>query len=139
MHFLRSPITWILLALGIWLNCGHNYRVMQYQGVDAVTAPMLFQQALIGSLVLVAIVCGLALLRGEKFELSNSSDSGKVSAASIIIVGVLFFGFLFNFALNKDLLFFTTGGAYASEADRDSRKRNAPQYEPVPDDGIGFQ
>jgi len=134
MHFLKSPITWILLALGIWLNCGYNYRVMQVQGVDAVTTPMLFQQALIGSAVLVLIICLLALLKGERFTITDSFDPGNISAASVIIVGVLFFGFLFNFALNKDLLFFTQGGAYATDAQRESWRR------PVqPDDGRDFR
>jgi hypothetical protein len=134
MHFLRSPITWGLLILGIWLNCGYNYRQMQVGGVDSVTMPMLFQQALIGSVVLVLIICLLALLKGEKFTLTDSSDSGKISAASVIIVGVLFFGFLFNFALNKDLLFFTQGGAYATDAQRESWRS------PVqPDDGRDFR
>jgi hypothetical protein len=125
MHFLRSPITWGLLGLGIWLNCGYNYRVMQVQGVDAITTPMLFQQALIGSIVLVAIVCGLALLRGEKFELSNESDSGKISSAALIIGGVLLFGFVFNFILNRDLLFITQGGRFAG--DRGDEFRRAPE------------
>jgi hypothetical protein len=114
MHFLRSPLTWALLALGMWLNCEYNYRMMQVQGVDAVTTLMLFKQALIGSAVLVAVVCGLALLRGEKFELSNESDTGKINYAALIIGGVLLFGFVFNFVLNKDLLFITKGGAYSS-------------------------
>jgi hypothetical protein len=113
MHFLKSPLTWALLALGIWLNCEYNYRFMQVFGVDAITTPMLFKQALLGSAVLVAIVCGLALLQGEKFEVSNESDSGKVNYAALIIGGVLVFGFVFNFVLNRDLLFVTTGEAHS--------------------------
>jgi hypothetical protein len=128
MHFLRSPLTWALLALGIWLNCGYNYRIMQVQGVDAVTTPMLFKQALIGSAVLVGIVCCLALLRGEKFELSSESDPGKINYAALIIGGVLLFGFVFNFVLNKDLLFITQGGAYATQRSAPARVESRPVY-----------
>jgi hypothetical protein len=128
MHFLKSPLTWALLALGIWLNCEYNYRFMQIFGVDAVTTPMLFRQALIGSAVLVAIVCGLALLRGEKFELSNESDAGKINYAVLIIGGVLVFGFAFNFVLNKDLLFITQGGAYSSAPGSAHVQNDPPLY-----------
>lgn len=102
MHFLKSPITWVLLILGIWLNCGYNYRVMQYQGVDAVTAPMLFQQALIGSAVLVAIVCGLALLRGEKFSVTEPGEKvgSKATTALLLIILVIVGGFLLNGGIN---------------------------------------
>jgi hypothetical protein len=128
MHFLRSPITWVFLALGIWLNCEFNYKQMQVGGVDSVTTPMLFRQALIGSAVLVAIVCGLALLRGEKFELSNESDPGKINYAALIIGGVLLLGFIFNFALNKDLLFITTGGVFSGERRSVPAKVRQPVY-----------
>jgi hypothetical protein len=129
MHFLRSPLTWALLALGIWLNCGYNYRVMQVQGVDAVTTPMLFKQALIGSAVLVGIVCCLALLRGERFEFSNKSDHGKINYAVLIIGAVLLFGFVFNFVLNKDLLFITQGGAYSgAQRSTPARVESLPIY-----------
>jgi hypothetical protein len=116
MHFLKSPLTWALLALGIWLNCEYNYQFMQVNGVDAVTTPMLFKQALIGSAALVAVVCGLAMLRGEKFEVSDESDSGKIKYAGLIIGGVLLFGVIFNLALNKDLLFVTAGGAFSGKS-----------------------
>lgn len=101
MHFLKSPITWILLALGIWLNCEMNYKTMQYNGVDAVTTPMLFKQALIGSAVLVGICCVLALLRGEKWERELKEDySGKGKVALAIIIGVVVVGFIVNGGLD---------------------------------------
>lgn len=134
MNFLRSPLTWILLAAGIWLNCGYNYRVMQTQGVDAVTTPMLLQQALMGSAILVGFVCGLALLRGEKFELYNQSDPGKINYAALIIGGVLVCGFVFNFILNRDLLFITQGGAL-SAGGNDERSNGNTVRRPVDDHG----
>lgn len=115
MRLLRAPLPWVLLAFGLWLNSRYNYGMMEAYGVEAVTTPMLFKQAFIGSATLIGIVCLIAWLRGEQFELYNSSDPGKFGNAAIIIVAVLGLGFFVNFALNRDLLFFPQDVQFAGE------------------------
>lgn len=147
MHFLKSPITWILLALGIWLNCGYNFRVMQTQGVDAVTTPMLSIQALIGSVICVAIIVGLALLRGERLEADTGAGLGQLVLGGVIMVGVFIVGFLIvEPIINRvDPPARAPQMAYDPPPMRRQMRVRAPRpaqnrYQPVqPDDGRDFR
>lgn len=128
MKFLRSPLTWILLALGIWLNCEFNYRQMQVGGPDAVTTPMLAQQALIGACILVAIVCGVASASGDKFTWTEPGENvdGTIGKLAVGVAIIVVIGFALNAAIN-----------YLSPMEYG--QITPAQYQPVaPDHGRGF-
>lgn len=102
MKFLRSPLTWILLALGMYLSIRSNNAVERQHGVDAIEAPYLIVQALIGTAILVAIVCGVASINGDKFTWTEEGEDsgGKAMMALKTVVGVIVLGFLLNAAIN---------------------------------------
>ena len=113
MTFLKRPLTWLLLVVGIDLTCEYNYRSWQDAGVPEVsgyqekqaimeeTTPTskLFLQALLGTSLLALIVVSLALANGEKWE-AETDYVGKGLIALVLIVCVIVGGVIVNGGLN---------------------------------------
>jgi hypothetical protein len=107
---LFSLSTWLILGGGIVFHCWLNYTRWQNAGVgeslatvDEVTpTSQVFSESAIGSVIAVALVVILSMMRGEKFEWSREGEAVgyKMGFAFKVMAFAVFTGFLFLAAVN---------------------------------------
>jgi hypothetical protein len=107
---LLSPTTWLIVGAGIYLHCWLNYTRWQNAGVgeglatvDEVTpTSQVFYESAIGSVLAVALVLVLCLIKGEKFESTYEGENGayKMGFAFKVMAFAVVVGFIFLAAVN---------------------------------------